>query len=249
MGRPGNSVEAVHRRLREDILSGRLPPGSTLPQAQLAERYGVSRTPLREALRMLREEGLVSAVRNQRARVRDFDLDDVESISAQRIVLAALATYITVGLAGFPGGGDLEAALAEVERAARSGDEEAWVAADRAFHALHEGGAPAPMLEDLRRLGRRNAIYQSIWSLSDGPEDHQSVDEHRAIVDACASRDAAAAMCAIARHQARIGITVLARAVPEREPAAIRAALHLVLGEAAGRQLTRVPARRDQLPA
>ena len=59
---------AVHARLRQLILDGTLPPGSLLSQLQLSRALGVSRTPLREALRMLQEEGLVDAEPNQRAR-------------------------------------------------------------------------------------------------------------------------------------------------------------------------------------
>jgi DNA-binding GntR family transcriptional regulator len=200
---------------------------------QLSERYGVSRTPLREALRMLQEEGLVAAASNRRARVRDFDLDDVEAISAQRILLSALATQVTVGGPRFRPAPLMTDALEDLERAARAGDAEGWRQADLAFHAGHEDGAPPLLLDDLRRLGQRNELYRSIWDRTDRHSDAQTVQEHHALLDACLAGDARRAVCAIARHQARIGITVLARAVPEREPATIRAALQMVIGNGA----------------
>jgi DNA-binding GntR family transcriptional regulator len=58
--------------------------------------FGVSQAPLREALRLLQEEGLIEAESNRRARVATFHLDDLEAIAAQRIPLSALATAITV---------------------------------------------------------------------------------------------------------------------------------------------------------
>lgn len=64
-----NGVVFLHARLRKMILNGTIPPGSMLSQVKLAETLGVSRIPLREALRMLQEEGLVEAEHNQRARV------------------------------------------------------------------------------------------------------------------------------------------------------------------------------------
>src|SRR5437016_3110357 len=63
----------VHATLREMILSGRLHPGERLSQARLAESLNVSRTPMREALRMLQEEGLIDAEPDRRPRVRGFD--------------------------------------------------------------------------------------------------------------------------------------------------------------------------------
>jgi len=232
--RPGTSVGDVRRRLRDDILSGRIQPGSSLSQVHLAERYGVSRTPLREALRLLQEEGLVAAAHTGRARVRDFDLNDVEAISAQRIMLAALATYVTVSSPGWQAEAApaLTAALDELDLAANAADNDAWREADLAFHTVHTERAPSLMLQDLSRLGQRNELYKTIWMRTDRYADLQTVAEHQAILAACVEGDARSAMCGIARHQARIAITVMARSVPEREPATIRAALQIVLGRA-----------------
>jgi len=68
----------VHKRLRQMILDGTVPPGTVLSQVQLAQEIGVSRTPLREALRMLQEEGLVLAEYNHRVRVADIDISELE---------------------------------------------------------------------------------------------------------------------------------------------------------------------------
>ena len=65
----GLGTEAVYQRVREAILEGEIAPGSTMSQVALADELGISRTPLREALRMLQSEGLVDAERNRRVRV------------------------------------------------------------------------------------------------------------------------------------------------------------------------------------
>src|SRR5258708_23820615 len=86
----------VHTRLRQMILDGTVPPGTVLSQVQLAQEIGVSRTPLREALRMLQAEGLVLAEYNHRVRVADIDISELEYFYASRIMLESLAIALTV---------------------------------------------------------------------------------------------------------------------------------------------------------
>ncbi len=90
------SADVVHEALREAILSGGLPQGAVLSQVQLAQQFGVSRTPLREALRMLQVEGFVDSVPNRRVRVAEVSVGDLEQLYAQRIVLEALAVRLSV---------------------------------------------------------------------------------------------------------------------------------------------------------
>jgi DNA-binding GntR family transcriptional regulator len=223
-------VGRIHKELREQILAGHIPAGTLLSQVELAESFGVSRTPLREALRMLQEEGLIQAENNRRARVVTFHLDDLEAISGQRILLSSLATYITVPHLD----DDDYAAMAgscEAMAAATDADDVAgWRTADAAFHAVHYSRAPQRLHHEVIRLAERNDLYRSVW-LRDAPHrDSQTVIEHERILQACKQHSVLDAVHGIARHQARIAITVLTHAVPEREPAIIRAALQLVLG-------------------
>ena len=223
-------VGTIHRELREQILGGSIPAGTLLSQVGLAESFGVSRTPLREALRMLQEEGLIEAENNRRARVTTFHLDDLEAISAQRILLSSLATYITVPHMRK----DDLAALARAEEAmadaADADDVAGWRAADAAFHAAHYSRAPQRLHQEVIRLAERNDLYRSVWLRDTPHRDPQTVLEHDKIRAACEERNVLEAVRGIARHQARIAITVMTHAVPEREPAIIRAALQLVLG-------------------
>src|SRR6202042_3233207 len=78
------SAEYVHRRVREAILESELPPGETMSQVALAEELGVSRTPLREALRMLQGEGLIEARPNRRVRVAPISAAEMAHFAEQR---------------------------------------------------------------------------------------------------------------------------------------------------------------------
>jgi DNA-binding GntR family transcriptional regulator len=227
---PKLSVGGIHWQLREQILVGRIPAGTLLSQVQLAESFGVSRTPVREALRMLQEEGLILAESNRRARVATFQLEDLEAISAERILLSSLATYITVPHLDSDDIARMEHAQRAMSAAAQRGDVAGWRAADAAFHAAHYSRAPKRLHQEVVRLAERNDLYRSVW-LRDAPHsDPQTVLEHDRILAASRERDVLEATHGIARHQARIAITVMTHAVPEREPATVRAALQLVLG-------------------
>src|ERR1700712_2838608 len=86
-----------HQHLRRLIIDNVLPAGTVLLQAQLARTFGVSRTPMREAFRMLQAEGLIDAETTPRARVRDLDPQELDQLYSVRIALESLGTRITAG--------------------------------------------------------------------------------------------------------------------------------------------------------
>src|SRR5947208_4488476 len=98
--RPGNttelSTEVVHDRLRDGILRGEFDPRVPISQVQLAARLGVSRTPLREALRMLQREGLIDSEPNRRVRIAALSVTDLEQLYALRVMVEALAVQLSV---------------------------------------------------------------------------------------------------------------------------------------------------------
>src|SRR4029079_6340577 len=80
--------------LEDEIVGGAIPPGTVLRQAQLSERFGVSRTPVREALRRLAALGLVSFEPNRGVRVRSISADELHEAFLVRAELEALATEV-----------------------------------------------------------------------------------------------------------------------------------------------------------
>jgi DNA-binding GntR family transcriptional regulator len=85
---------AATEHLREQIVCGSVHPGETLPELQVGEILGVSRTPVREALTVLEREGLVEFDRRGRARVCRFDLEDVRELGLMRMVLEPAASRL-----------------------------------------------------------------------------------------------------------------------------------------------------------
>src|SRR4249919_562785 len=112
---PELSTEVVHDRLRESILRGEFDPRVPLSQVQLAARLGVSRTPLREALRMLQREGLIDSEPNRRVRVTELSVADLEQLYAGRVMIEALAVRLTVPRYTTEDVAELRAALREMK--------------------------------------------------------------------------------------------------------------------------------------
>src|SRR4051794_27986861 len=92
-----DNVEQVYRRVREAILEGEIAPGSVMSQVALADELGVSRTPLREALRMLQSEGLVDAQTNRRVTVKPISATDLEELVVMRVALETEAVRPSIG--------------------------------------------------------------------------------------------------------------------------------------------------------
>lgn len=95
--RPERLVDSVVSTLREEILNGRLSPGTVLLQEDLASQLGVSRTPLREGLRVLEHDGLIRTESNKRSVVVALSTDDIRELLEMRLVLDAMASRLAAG--------------------------------------------------------------------------------------------------------------------------------------------------------
>ena len=223
------SIPPLHAYLRECILDGRIPPGTKLSQAALAGQLGVSRTPLREVLRMLQEEGLVEAEPNQRMRVAGFDPAELDVTYGARILLECLAVAMTTGGFGAQQRRQAKKALTAMRRAARSRDVTAWFAAHGEYHGLLTAAAGEPLRGQLRSLADRGARYIRIVQLVHPAGWQKTGDpEHQAILDAVAAGNEQAAVSLTARHLERTALEVLADCAPDYELRAVPKAMTLV---------------------
>jgi DNA-binding GntR family transcriptional regulator len=219
----------VYSSLRESILNGALPPGESLSQVQLANQLGVSRGPLREAVRMLQREGLVEAEVNRRGRVSSFSIDDLEQLYAMRIVHESLAIRINVPRFTKRDIDALRGCLRRMEALAGH-DVRQWQGVDREFHFTLLAHAGDRLLRTIRELYDHADRYR--WLYIKGVPRALSIaaDEHKAIFEASANGDAALAATHLARHLARTALTVLTHHAPEHDPTTVRAAIRLATG-------------------
>jgi DNA-binding GntR family transcriptional regulator len=223
-----DNIAAIHDELREAILRGDLRAGAVLSQLRLATDFGVSRGPVREALRLLQREGLVEAELNRRVRIADFSVDDLEQLYAMRVVNEALAVRATVPRLTGQELQDLHAALEEMEAVAGV-DVHAWEEPHRRFHrglVTHAGRRLVRFVEELSDHAER---YRRVYIAGDPRAWSVGAAEHRAIYEAAERRDADGASEATVQHLARTALTVLANLAPEHDPSLVRGAVRASL--------------------
>ncbi|MGN6502598.1 MAG: GntR family transcriptional regulator [Pseudolysinimonas sp.] len=129
--RAASLVDEAHRQIRAQIIAGRLKPGEPLKDSVLAEQMGISRSPVREALRLLEQSGLVEKSANKSYRISVLAADDVPELAALRAADEVIAVR-TIVRNRVPVD-RLDAAIDRLRRA--EGDVVATAAADAAFHA------------------------------------------------------------------------------------------------------------------
>jgi DNA-binding GntR family transcriptional regulator len=225
-----DSTVVIHRALRAAILRDELSAGEWLSQVQIAKQFGVSRGPVREALRLLEREGLIEAQVNHRARVAPFSIEDLEQLYASRIVTEGLC--VSVSVPKFTDGdlAQLQRALVEMDELAGV-DVDEWEVVHRRFHLALIAPAGLRMTRMIEQFIDHSERYRRAY-IASGPRSWSvGAAEHAEIVEACVARDQALAGALLARHLSRTALTVFMTAAPEHEPAIVRAAVRQVADE------------------
>jgi DNA-binding GntR family transcriptional regulator len=203
--------------LRQAIMERRLVPGQRLIERELVELTGVSRTSIREALRELAAEGLVTAIPNKGMVVASVSAEEARQLYEMRAALEGLAGRLFTLNASDAQRKALARALARIEKLAARGAP--VLAAKNAFYdVLFEGGRNEALRDVAAGLHARVSVLRSL-SLSIPGRATESVAELRAIVDAALAGDADAAAAACSRHAELAGRTAL-RALAEQDRAA-----------------------------
>jgi DNA-binding GntR family transcriptional regulator len=225
-------ADALDEQLRAAILRGEIAPGAKLKLEELRERFGVSLSPLREALSRLAAEGLVLAESQRGFRLPEASGERLAEVIALRCHLEPFALAESIRR----GDDEWEARLVGVfhrlskleradSRAAKTRVED-WETAHRAFHEALISACGMPIL--LQFCGVLNDLsdrYRRLF-LARNPLDRDVLGEHQAILDAALARKADRATALLRRHVERTGTNVLRamqpEAVPPRRPAAQR---------------------------
>jgi GntR family transcriptional regulator, rspAB operon transcriptional repressor len=223
------STEIVYSRLRDGILRGDFDPEAPISQVRLAAELGVSRTPLREALRMLQRDGLIDSEPNRRVRIAPLTVTELEQLYAGRILVECLTARLAVAALSADDLAEMRRLLAEMAAPAEQANFDAWDLRHRAFHGLLKkptGDRLTLLASDLfdhtERYRRVYLAEPRSWAAAE--------QDHAAIYAACQAGDAARAGALVARHLGRTALVVIAMAAPEHDPVPVREALRMVGG-------------------
>ena len=185
----GTKADDLALALEEAIVSGEIPPGSVLRQEHLSERFQVSRTPVREALRRLAALGLVTFEPNRGVRVRMLALDELREAFLVRAELESLATEIATPKMSSEDLARLEHAelrfsdvtrdLVEMAHAGRQDLELAreWLHRNHAFHDVIYEAAEVPLIERMAKAARRTFLVKPV--LGDGRRPRRALPKER----------------------------------------------------------------------
>lgn len=174
--------EEVYQRLQQQIITLALAPGQKLNDQELAEAFGVSRTPVREALKKLEEEGLVVAKRGSRTNVTMLDATKARQTFPIFATLHALAARLAFPLS--------EADITRLielnqmfQEAINRGDAASALQLDDAFHGLFLERSQNGQLADT--LNRLTPLIRRLEYAQFSRHGHDSVTDHRTIIEAC----------------------------------------------------------------
>jgi DNA-binding GntR family transcriptional regulator len=220
-----DEVERARQEMRTWILNGELRAGQPISQVQVASRLGVSRGPLREALRLLQREGFVHQEHNHRARVADFSVTDLDELYAMRVCLESMAVALATPLMTASDLAELDELLLQMDRLARQGDLAGWGEPHRQFHAALVRPAGERLARECAHLSDHSERYRRVFIAQQPRVWATGAGEHQAIVDAVRAGDQDLAAARIAEHLARTAVVVVGTMDPGYEPVAVRRAL------------------------
>jgi DNA-binding GntR family transcriptional regulator len=205
----GEALGLIVRELRDEILDGRLRAGERIHQEAVAERFGTSRLPVREALRQLQNEGLVVVLPNAGAHVVRLDQTELAEVYLLRERLEPLAVERAAVALGADHLATMRREAAWMEQNDPGGREAEWLAHDRAFHMASFASAGLPRLL---------TIIESLWNVAEQYRRaylsvrsgvlEPTLLEHRLLVDALERHDGEDAARVLEMHirRTRLGL-------------------------------------------
>jgi DNA-binding GntR family transcriptional regulator len=194
---PQTREEFVANRLREAILRGDLVPGERLDESALAVALGVSRTPIRSALRVLAAESLVDLHPHRGAIVSELSPDELNEVYLVRVILEGTAARLAAPKMDDERIEALEALVQELEA---TDDPDQWLAINNQFHATIYQAANRPRMLSIIEYVRNISTPYILQFIGMREHMESSRDDHRRILEACRKRDGQLAEAEIRKH-------------------------------------------------
>lgn len=192
-------AEQIAAALRQEIVSGQLPAGTRLPQVEIAQRFGISTTPVREAFGLLQRDGLVQIDTHRGVTVFLPTIEDLIEHYEIRMALEMLAAEKAAERFQLQ---DVPPLVAILDEMFATADSAHYVELNHQFHMnLYRPGVGSRLLTMIEELRNASLAYNHLYASADIPKDAERLDaEHRAILAACQSNDPARASNAVRQH-------------------------------------------------
>lgn len=185
--------ELVYEELRVLIMTGQIRPGTRMMEIELAENMGVSRTPVREAIRQLEKDNLVTIEPRRGAYVSDISATDMEDMLFVREPLEGIATFLAAQNMTGEELDELKAVNQQYEEAVKQGEKEELITLDTRFHNLiAEGSRNQYLISVLTNLQEQVLRFRYIYFKS-GKRAEEVINEHRLILSSLTERNKEAA--------------------------------------------------------
>lgn len=223
----GGDLEQVYSRLRQSILSGRYHPGDVINQVHVARELGVSRTPVREAVRMLQAEGLIEAQYQHRVRVSAVNADEVDEVYSIWILVQALAVRLAVPRISSERQVELRQLFERMHWLSSKGGagRSEWERLHQRFHRQLVADAGPVIHEAIETCWARSERTRRAHLRAD-PHSWQASDrEHLEVLQAYEARSPGRAVAVLSRQLARVAIAVIRTLDPSHTTPALSQAL------------------------
>ncbi len=192
--------DVVFLKLRESILKGEIAPGTRLMEVHLAEQLGVSRTPVREAIRMLEQEGLAVVHPGRGAKVAKMTEKDLDDVLQIRSALDALAVRLACDERSDRDLERIKKAMVQFEEATKTGDLKQIAEADEAFHdQIYESSGNDKLIVIITNIREQMFRYRFEY-IKDTSAYPRLIAEHREIFNGLVNRDKTSVEIAIQMH-------------------------------------------------
>lgn len=214
--------EHAFRVLKQWIIEGEIAPGTTIDQAEISARLGMSRMPIRTALERLDSEGLIMLVPHRGAVVTPTSVREMHDLYFVRHHLEGIATELAAGMLLEPELDEIAMILETIEAQVRSGDLEAFLTSNRAFHmAVYRGAHNAVLEREIAGLWDLSERYRRAY-LQLPARAKESTAEHRQIHQLLRARRAREASEFMRKHNDKTMQVLVERFQQTEAPGAVR---------------------------
>jgi len=202
--------EVAYERIKDALHHADLEPGEPLSEVGLSKLLGISRTPVREALQQLAQEGLVQVIPGRAVTVASRSVKDVLDVVHLRSLLEPELARLVAEAATPQQIEQLQDAVDQMELAVQQEEYSAWSKADAAFHEMMHRACPNPLLGETIVLLRNRVHHLANTDSRTNPARLAAcTQEHRRVVEAVANHDAAGAEGAMRDHIAQLRTSLL----------------------------------------